>query len=99
MLHARWQILGFRTVHDGRGCCRQVARLALDAVQQGRYIARATSFGMALATAPGATIHPRLLPLWLELLLAPASILMPWLFGRSLSKRIRQWRGGASPGS
>ena len=93
MLHAAWHSRARR-----REAHAQVAKLALDAVQQGRYIARATSFGMALATAPGATIHPRLLPIWLELLLAPLSTLMPWLFGRSLSKRIREWRKGGSDG-
>ena len=70
----------------------QVAKLALDAVQQGRYIAKASSFGLALATAPGATIHPRVLPVVVELLLAPLSILVPYLMGRSLSRRIEQWR-------
>ena len=76
----------------------QVAKLALDAVQTGRYIAKATSFGIALATAPSATVHPRLLPVALELLLAPVFILVPYLMGGSLSKRIVQWRHGRQAG-
>ena len=72
--------------------CVQVAALAIDAVLTGRYIAKAPTFGLNLATAAGATIHPRVLPLVVELLLAPLSILMPWLFGHSLNRRILAWR-------
>ena len=73
-------------------CAMQVATLAIEAVLTGRYIAKASNFGLNLATAPGATIHPRVLPVFVELLLAPVIVLMHWLFGRSLSKRITTWR-------
>ena len=72
-----------------------MAELALQAVEQGRYLVKAPDTTSNLIIAAGAGIAPRMFPVLIELLLAPIYVLLYIAGGTGLDKRILQWRSSA----
>ena len=71
----------------------QVAELAIQAVEKKQFLVRAPDTMSTFMIAAGST-HPRLLPLILEILLAPLYVIMYILVGQHFDIKVLNWRRG-----
>lgn len=69
----------------------QVAELAMQALESGRFLVKAPDAATSLMIAAGAT-HPRMNSWPVEMLLAPFYIIMYMFMGSYFDRRILRWR-------
>lgn len=70
----------------------QVAELAVQAIETGRFIARLPDFHSNFIVASSAGVAPRMFPIWLEFLLLPLYFYLHLWLRRMMDRRILAWR-------